>query len=55
MKKIILFCFVLICTTSFVQAKAVKLGRGGTNSAMWQSALKSGEKMAELAKECDTN
>lgn len=55
MKKIILFCFVLIYSTSFVQAKAVKLGRGDTNSSMLQPGLKSGGKMAELVKECDAN
>lgn len=55
MKKLILFCFVLICSTSFVQAKAVKLGRISSDSTMRQSALKYGSKMAELVKECDAN
>ncbi len=55
MKKIILLCWVLICSASFVQAKAVKLGRSTADGAVWQSSLKSGNGMSEFAKECDSN
>ena len=67
MKKLFLFCAVLICAAATVQAehtpepfqiaKAVKLGRNinATTSHQSKVNLQSGSEAPELAKECDAN